>query len=140
MHKNKGEIMVYCVNCGTELQKEWNICPSCGIAKQQTSNPVGRSASDSEKIGGTLLTKSLTTLQYREALFENKSKGLTVLLSLLIPGAVHLYTERIFAGIIYFFLNLILFSVFFASDGAFMCSIMWFIFYIVCVTDSVSPV
>jgi len=22
--------MVFCVNCGTELQKDWNLCPNCG--------------------------------------------------------------------------------------------------------------
>ena len=131
--------MAYCVNCGYELQNEWNVCPSCGTAKHQTSNPIENLDSESGKIGETLEKKSLTTVKYREALFENKSKGLAVLLTLLIPGFGHLYTERIFSGLAYFFLNIIIVSVIIAEASA-ICSALWFIFYIHVVVDSVSPV
>ena len=134
--------MAYCVNCGYELQNEWNVCPSCGTAKHQTSNPIENLDSESGKIGETLEKKSLTTVKYREALFENRSKGLAVLLTLLIPGAGHLYTDRVFAGLGYFFLNIMIVSAMFAGGGEeeVACLTLYILFYIHVVVDSVSPV
>ena len=82
--------MVYCVNCGTELQNDWNVCPSCGTAKQQTVPFV--SSENVENLDTDSKRKGKTTVEYREALFKNRSKGIAVFLSLLIPGAGHFYT------------------------------------------------
>ena len=132
--------MVYCVNCGTELQNDWNVCPSCGTAKQQTVPFI--SSENVENLDTDSKRKGKTTVEYREALFKNRSKGIAVFLSLLIPGAGHFYTDRWYTGMVYFFLFIILGPMLLvASDAdALGCSIIYIFFYIHVVVDSVSPV
>ena len=132
--------MVYCVNCGTELQNDWNVCPSCGTAKQQTFPFV--SSENVENLDTDSKRKGKTTVKYREALFRNRSKGIAVFLSLLIPGAGHFYTDRWYTGMVYFFLFIILGPMLLvASDAdALACSIIYIFFHIHVVVDSVSPV
>ena len=132
--------MVYCVNCGTELQNDWNVCPSCGTAKQQTFPFV--SSENVENLDTDSKRKGKTTVEYREALFKNRSKGIAVFLSLLIPGAGHFYTDRWYTGMVYFFLFIILGPMLLvASDAdALACSIIYIFYYIHVVVDSVSPV
>lgn len=71
---------MYCRNCGRELGDDTNYCPVCG-------HPTGES--------GCRRTCSQTTV-----MMDRKSEGIALILSILIPGAGHMYAGRIVDGVV----------------------------------------
>tara|TARA_B100001250_G_C19507110_1_gene660018 strand:- start:77 stop:445 length:369 start_codon:yes stop_codon:yes gene_type:complete len=76
--------MAFCVSCGSEMQNEWNSCPSCGTPK-----------------GGTATVVSAPQIIQQPIMVarEPKSKGIAFLLNFLIAGAGHMYLDNTDRGL-----------------------------------------
>ena len=71
---------MYCPNCGKELPEGARFCPDCGFS----SNGFGS--------GGNVDPNTAI-------MFNKKSEGLALILSLLIPGLGHMYAGKVTKGL-----------------------------------------
>ena len=66
---------MYCRNCGAEIGVDMNFCPSCGFSVDG---------------GGRTAANSQTNI-----MINHKSEGITILLSVIITGAGHMYAGKV---------------------------------------------
>lgn len=81
-------INMYCRNCGAELCEGANFCPSCGYSVEGNG---GRAVNPQTSI-----------------MMNHKSEGLTLILSVIITGAGHMYAGKVKEGIILLALQLVI--------------------------------
>jgi len=83
-------IMVYCAGCGKELRDNVSFCPDCGTGMR--NNTINNNTKLPRKSNGTIVT-------------GEKSVGLAVILSLLIPGAGTMYAGKVGWGLVLLILS-----------------------------------
>ena len=123
--------MPFCVGCGFELEQDWNACANCGklISKIEESKPRTR-PSESQRLDNPRVRYDIV--------FKDKSPGISVLATFLLPGAGHLYTERIVEGLIYLLVSVILGTLYVTYSNS-ACALFLIIFYIFIVIDVLTP-
>ena len=99
--------MLFCVNCGTKLATQWNICPQCGTKKvDKTPTTIDRlSAEDFSEDGEWYWNGD----KWIPVIYDNTSKitqkkvlksiGLAYFLNFVIPGLGNLYLRELPGGI-----------------------------------------
>ena len=100
--------MVYCVNCGTQLSTQWNVCPQCGtkrVDKLSGDGEVAWSVGSVNRLSPEDLSEDgkwywngdkWIPVVYKDAhnvtkTRNVKSKGLAYALNFLIPGLGNIY-------------------------------------------------
>ena len=132
--------MPFCVGCGFELEQDWNACANCGkliskIEIRDKNEPVEESKSRTRPSESQRLDDP--RVRY-DIVFKDKSPGISVLATLLLPGAGHLYTERIVEGLIYLLVGVILGTLYLTYSNS-ACAFWLILFYIFIVIDVLTP-
>ena len=145
IHYSFQKFVPFCVGCGFELQHDWNACANCGkiISKSLIDEPEDLDNMSNHKLGSINTSKSKkimeTPLSRHEIMFKDKSPGMAVLASLLLPGAGHLYTDRVGEGLVMMFLYLFLAYSFLVSPNSIFLAVAIIITYAYIIFDVLYP-
>ena len=103
--------MPFCVGCGFELEQDWNACPKCGKIVPKEVMDTNYNSYDEEYYTAGKNSNEIQKIKDQKMLRVSaknpKSPGIAVLLTLLFPGAGHLYVERISTGLQYIIMSII---------------------------------
>lgn len=104
---------VFCRGCGRQINPSTVICPSCGVATGETS-PMGQ---HEMQLAHQRRTAMVT--------MQQKSTGVAVLLSFLIPGLGQFYAGAPGKGVMFIAFSFVNFFLMFVFIGFLLQSINW---------------